>query len=311
MEYNSGVISVQKNIPLSHYTTFEIGGPAKFFVQVSTKFELIEAINFAKEKNLPYLVIGGGSNLLISDEGFSGLIIKNSINSIDQKGTTITVGSGTTLTELINFTVENGLGGLEKLIGIPGSVGGAVYGNAGAYGQTICGNIIEVHALDNGQEIILSKTECEFSYRDSNFKRNHLIILEIVFKLPKADPNILREEMDNTLMDRLKKYPQSLRSAGSFFKNIPVGKVTSESLKLIPEDKINHGKIPVGFLLEAVGAKNESLEDIKVLQNHANTIINTGNGSYYNVLKLAEILAKKVKDKFGIDIEPEVQIISQ
>lgn len=310
MRYNSAVVNVQQNVFLAPYTTFEIGGPAKYFAQVFTKLGFIEALLFAKEKKLPYLVIGGGSNLLISDKGFSGLVIKNSINQINQNDEVLTVGSGTPLGQLVTFTVEKGLEGLQKLVGIPGSVGGAVYGNAGAYGQTISDHIKKVYCLKGNREVVFSKEECGFDYRNSNFKRNNLIILAVVFEIPAADPKILRREMDTTLDGRLKKYPPGLRSAGSFFKNIPVEKVTPESLKLIPEDKINHGKIPVGFLLEAVGAKNESLGDIKVLTNHANTLLNTGNGKACDVLKLAKILTQKVKDRFDIDIEPEVQIIS-
>ena len=142
------MLKIQKNVSLKKFTTFALGGPAKFFTEAFTQSNLIQAINFAKENDLPYFILGGGSNLLISDAGFPGLVIKNGIAGIKQKNQSVVVGSGTILQELVNFTIRNHLAGMDKLYGIPGTVGGAIFGNAGAYGQTISDYITRVLIFD-------------------------------------------------------------------------------------------------------------------------------------------------------------------
>lgn len=306
---------MQEDISLAQFTTLGIGGPAKFFTTVKSKDELIQAIQFVRAKNLPYLVIGSGSNLLISDEGFDGLIIKNELTSITlaSQGPAFCAyqaQSGTSLWNLVQFTLKNGLSGLQKLSGIPGTLGGAVYGNAGAYGQSISDHLTKVLCLDpkSDELVTLSKDECNFNYRDSNFKKNGLIILEVYFELEPANPEVLKQESQDTLEQR-RKY-DGLRCPGSFFKNIPVEIIPNESLRLIPEDKINHGKIPVGYLLESIGAKGQKSGDVEVSDFHANIIINKGQGKAEDFYKLVSDFSKKVKEKFGINLEPEVQLIN-
>jgi UDP-N-acetylmuramate dehydrogenase len=197
-----------KNFPMSQVTTLQIGGPAKEFVVVKTEKELIQTIKSAKDRRQEFLVIGGGSNLLVSDEGVDKLVIKNEVSGItlhlrnrshlrgdnqldsrghlgggQNEGGELTVKSGTPLQNLVDFAIQNGLSGLQKLAGIPGTVGGAVYGNAAAYGQTISDHIVEIVILNSFQDLeTLTREQCEFAYRDSGFKRNDFIILEIKFK---------------------------------------------------------------------------------------------------------------------------------
>lgn len=306
------VVKTKTDQLFKNITTLRIGGQIKSFTEIETTDELTEAVNYAKQNNLPYLVIGGGSNLLVSDKGYNGLAIKNNLKGILKKDQEIIVKSGTPLQEAVDFSIEHGLAGIQKLTGIPGTVGGAVFGNAGAFGQTISDHIQQVHCLDpkTGQVVSLSKAQCGFDYRDSNFKRNGLIILEIKFQLESSESEILREEASEVLEQRLKRYPAGIKCPGSFFKNLIAANLSPETLKQLPEEKIVYGKVPAGVLLEMVGAKGDKLGNIEVASYHGNLFINKGEGSAEDFYKLAKKYADKVKEKFGISLEPEVQLIN-
>lgn len=303
------MLKLKKGYLLSRLTTLQIGGPAKFFVTAKTQEELIEAIKYAKKKQINYLVIGGGSNLLVSDEGINSLIIKNEVSGIEQTGQNLVVKSGTVLQELVTYTIEHGLLGLHKLTGIPGTVGGGVFGNAGAYGQTISDYITQVLILNGNQKTKLTKEECCFGYRDSNFKNNKHTILEIYFQLKATDPKVLAKEARDTLSQRLIKYPKETKCPGSFFKNILVETLPQKIVSKIPKDKIHFGKINAGSLLEEVGAKGQCQNEIEIAPYHANLFINRGNGNAKDFYNLAKKYHQKVKEKFGITLESEVQLI--
>lgn len=304
-------IRFQKNIILKNYTTAGVGGPAKYFYKAASVEKLMEAVEFANKQNLPILILGGGSNLLISDAGFPGVVIKNEIKGILGFKQIFKIGAGTLLPELVNLTISKKLSGFEKLVGIPGTVGGAIRGNSGAYGVSVGDSITRVIAFDikKKKTVSLTKKQCQFAYRDSIFKKNNLIILEGHFKFTKTTGETLKQTAQTILKDRLSKNYWEGKNPGSFFKNVLAENVSQETSKLIPKDKIIYGKIPVGFLLESVGAKGMKSGKIKVSDNHANLLINTGDGKASDFIKIASILAKKVKDKYGITLEPEVQII--
>lgn len=304
------MIDLQKNISLKEFTTFKIGGPAKYFYRAKSVEDIREALKWAQGRKLAFFILGGGSNLLISDEGFSGLVIKNEISNITLANNIIKVGSGTPLVNLIAFTTEHNLAGLQKLTGIYGTVGGAIFGNAGAYGQTISDYLTEVVCLQDQKVVTLSKEQCEFNYRDSIFKRNPNIILEAHFKLLASQGVPLQAQVQELILQRQAKFPTSLKCPGSFFKNIPVKNISADKLKLIPENKINHGKVPAAVLLDLVGAKGKRVGDIQVSENHANLIINISEGKSQDVWQLAHDLSLAVKEKFGISLESEVQFIN-
>lgn len=293
----------------SELTTLEIGGPIKAFIEVSSQDELIDILKFVSKEQIPFLIIGGGSNLLVNDNGVDLLVIKNNIGGIDQKENQLTVPSGTVLQDLVDYTIEHGLEGLHKMTGIPGTVGGAVYGNAAAYGQTISDYIINVTCFDREDIKTLSKTDCGFDYRTSNFKATKFTILEINFELPERDRDRLEKESRETLAKRLVKYPPDRKTPGSFFKNVLIKDVPEESLHLIPPERDYYGKIPAWFFLNEVGARGNSLRQIKIADSHGNTFMNLGEGTAEDFYKLAQKYWVKVKRQFGIELEPEVQLI--
>jgi len=308
------VLKFEQNYPLSQITTLQIGGPARLFVTVSTQPDLIEVITYATQNSIPYSVIGGGSNLLVADEGVNKLVIKNEVEGIIKLVRVLKVSSGTPLQDLVDYSIAHNLAGLQKLTGIPGTVGGAVFGNAGAYGQTISDYIDsfrEIVCLNPAtlEVVTLPKDECEFEYRDSAFKRNGFIILEVIFKLEVGKSKDLRKEADEILEKRLVKYPIGIKCPGSFFKNLVADKLPKEIFKKIPKDKIIYGKVSAGGLLEMAGAKGDKLGQIEIADYHANLFVNKDHGKASDFYSLAQKYHQKVKDKFGITLEPEVQLI--
>jgi UDP-N-acetylmuramate dehydrogenase len=297
---------------LKNLTTLSIGGPAQEILQVQTTEDLISAASKLSREKINYLVVGGGSNLLVSDEGFPGTIVLNKTTGIKKEGDSLTVKSGTLLQELVDFANSSGLKGLEKLAGIPGTVGGAVYGNAGAYGQTISDYITQVRCHDPASDKTaeFKKDDCLFAYRDSIFKKNRFIILEATFLLGQDNPEELVKTSVETVAKREVKYPPGIKCPGSFFKNIPSDTLDPDVLKRVPPEFILFGKVSAGALLESVGAKGASLRNIKIADYHANLFINEGGGTAADFYELAKTYRQKVFDKYGISLEPEVQLIN-
>jgi len=305
-------MKMQEGFALKEVTTLGIGGPAKKFVEVKTVDELKWEIDQAHTDILDFLIVGGCSNLLVSDQGFNGVVIKNSTRGIKINGEEITVLSGTPLEELVDFTIEHGLSGMEKLAGIPGTVGGAIFGNAGAYGETISDHLVSVRIYDPiyEEEDTLLKSKLSFGYRTSSFKRDLSIILEATFKLIRANAEDLKKIAEEIIEKRAIKYPPGIKCPGSFFKNLVVSELSQEIVKRIPQEKIVYGKIPAGALLEEVGAKGKKSGAIEIAPYHANLFINNGNGTAKDFYTLAKEVALQVKEKFGVELEPEVKLIN-
>jgi len=285
---------LQKNIPLKNYTTFKIGGPAKYFLKARKKKDLIKAIKAAKEFNLSFFILGVGSNLLISDKGFKGLVIKNEARNFEIKKERIIAESGAILDKAVARAVKVGLAGLEKGSGIPGTLGGAVYGNAGCpKGDWEIGKIIkEVELLmPSGKIKRVGKNWLSFQYRNSRLKKvkdKKPIILEIVLKLKKGRAQDLKKRQQEILKIRSEKIPAGF-SAGSIFKN--------------PSKK------PAGFLIEKCGLKGRKIGKAQISQKHANFIVSSKGAKATDVLKLINLAKKKVKNKFGINLKEEIQFL--
>ena len=279
---------------LASHTTFRIGGPADFFYQASTPEELIKGINTAKEFNLPYFVLGGGSNLLVSDSGFHGLMIKNLCRKILVQENKVSAQSGTLLSELVDLSEELGLTGLEFAAGIYGTLGGAVYGNAGAFGKAICEVLDEgIILTPKGKLEIVKGDYFEFDYRHSKLKSSKDILLSATLILQKEDREKIRKKIEENLKVRKSRLPEEEGSAGSFFKNIKSSKTCSSG-------------VSAGYLLEQVGATELRIGDAKVFSKLANILINAGNATSEQVRTLTRILKEKVKEKFNIELEEEV-----
>jgi len=279
---------------LASHTTFRIGGPADFFYQASTPEELIKGINTAKEFNLPYFVLGGGSNLLVSDSGFRGLVIKNLCKKVLIQENKVSAQSGTLFSELVDLSEELGLSGLEFAAGIYGTLGGAVYGNAGAFGKAICEVLDEgIILTPKGKLEIVNRDYFEFDYRHSKLKSSKDILLSATLTLQKEDRERIRKKIEENLKMRKSRLPEEGGSAGSFFKNIKSSKNCSSG-------------VAAGYLLEQVGAKEMRVGDARVFPKHANIIINSGKATSQDVKTLARALKEKVKEKFNIELEEEV-----
>lgn len=302
---------VRENVSFTSLTTLKIGGPARLLVEVQDEGALKAAVRTANDANVLFLVVGSGSNLLVNDDGFDGLIVKNNISGIERRGSLVTVKGGTQLQDLVDTANKHSLAGFEKMAGIPGTVAGAIYGNAGAYGQTISDYLSRVRVYDGKNDLWMEKEECDFGYRDSIFKRKkNLVILEVEFgNLIRKDPEELKIVSKETIKKRLEKWYPDIKTPGSFFKNVIVESLSPEVLSKIPTDKIMYGKIPAGYLLEEVGAKGMRRGDVQIAPHHGNLFMNVGRASAADFYSLAKEYQQKVKEKFGITLEPEVQLV--
>jgi UDP-N-acetylmuramate dehydrogenase len=299
-------VTVSEHTPLSELTRFAIGGPARFLIDVAAEAALA-ALEFRDET---LALIGGGTNLIVADEGFAGAVIRYTANRIEVSGESIRVESGAVLQDLVDFTIERGLRGLETMTGIPGWVGGAIYGNAGAYGHSIQERVESVRFFDGSCFREIGNSECEFAYRDSIFKRNKAwVVTSALLRFERADPAELRTSADAILKIRNEKYPPSMRCAGSIFKNLILADLPESVRARVPERVIREGKVPSAYFLEAVGAKGMKRGGIQVADYHANLIYNAGGGTSTELRELIELLKSRVLAEFGFALEEEVQYI--
>lgn len=285
---------LKKSVPLSQHSSFKIGGMADYFFEAASTLELVNAVCLARECSLPFYVIGDGCNILFDDKGFRGLIVKNEVIGLSRMSEEeIEVLSGTPLKDLVRFCLEEGLSGFEFLAGIPGTVGGAVFGNAGAFGECIGNYFKEAVLLDEkGEEARVKKEYFAFDYRQSYLKQKHDILLKAVFVLREGDRKKIEKRIEENLEKRRKKHPpEETAYAGSYFKN-PV----------FPDGR----KMTAGYLLEQVGAKGLKTGQATVHPSHSNFIVNLGKASSQDVLSLASELKKRAKEKYSIELEEEV-----
>jgi UDP-N-acetylmuramate dehydrogenase len=294
--------------PLRHHTTFRIGGPADWFVSATTPGTLVAALAAAHALGLPVFLLGGGSNLLVSDEGFRGLVVRNACEAVQFDGSAVLVEGGADFLDFIRQCRSRGLAGLAYAAGIPGSVGGAVYGNAGCYGQDIGSRVIEctVATLDGGRVETLPAAWFEFAYRDSRLKREPRALLSVLLQLEHGDPAEIQREIDEKLEIRRVKHPQWREepTAGSYFKNLPPG----FQVPGLPHSPGTH-RVPAGALLDACDARGLRVGDAAVFAKHANILVNAGRATARDMLALAETLKARVRERFGVELEEEVMFL--
>ncbi|MDZ7726204.1 MAG: UDP-N-acetylmuramate dehydrogenase [Candidatus Campbellbacteria bacterium] len=339
-------MDIKKSVLLKNMTTMKVGGNARFFTSVSNIDEVAEAVRWAKKENLPIFVLGGGSNIIVSDKGFEGLVIKNDIRGIsftdNQNNVQVTAGAGENWDRLVERSAERELYGLENLSLIPGTVGAAPVQNIGAYGSELKDNVVSVEAFDISEQKnkVFQKEECNFSYRNSLFKQtNNFIITKVTLELQKngnlnLDYKDIQLEIEKEKIDfsqltpedvrelvvkiRRKKLPdwRELPTVGSFFKNPEIPKRQFENIRRNYDDlpgfetKTGKVKIPLAWIIEKIcQMKGSSVGGVKVYERHALVIINPYDGTANDIRDLTREIKKCVFDKTGIEIEAEAKFI--
>lgn len=307
-------MSFEEGVELKQFSNYRIGGPAKYFKRVGTVKELIKAIEWAEGKKIPIYILGGGTNILWSDKGFDGLVVKPDFDSIEVNGSRITAGASVPMPTLVQATVGRGLGGLSWAGGLPGTFGGAIYGNAGAFGGEIKDIVVKVVSLDMETLKVKerSNTECQFRYRNSIFKtEGKEIILQGTIELTPGDKRILYENMIAKMNYRRRQHPLEYPNIGSIFKNVPVGELKKELVEphkqVIKTDPFP--VIPAAYLIDKAGLRGVGHGGAMVSPRHPNFIINVLDAKASDVLVLIELVKNKIKEKFNIQLEEEVRII--
>ncbi|KKR20429.1 MAG: UDP-N-acetylenolpyruvoylglucosamine reductase [Parcubacteria group bacterium GW2011_GWE2_39_37] len=311
---------IEQNVPLAPFNTFKIGGPAKYFVQADNTEEIIESIKWAKNNGHKYFILAGGSNVLISDQGFSGLIIKNCSKSFFREktadGELIRCGSGLPMSRLVLGASNHSLTGMEWAVGLPGTVGGAIRGNASCFGSEMSELIVEVNAYDPDKDIIikLTKEQCGFAYRHSFFKENNLVVIDCLVNLKTGHNSKIRERMEEVIKLRTEKQPK-YPSAGSIFKNIDLHDVKdAELLDEAKREGVFTGAGPsglsAGWLIEKLYFKGKQVGGAMISLEHANFIINKNfHATASDVMMLMSLIKQKVRVEFGVQLKEEIQYL--
>ncbi len=303
-------VRVKANEPLSLHTRFALGGPARWLVDVSDAAVLPDVVGALRTSGLPLITLGGGSNLVVADAGFDGIVLRFTGAAIRREGDRTIAQTGVVWQHVVDFHNELGLAGMEKMTGIPGWLGGAVYGNAGAYGQTIMDFVESVTVFDGAQVREVPHAACGFAYRTSGFKAHKdWVLLAATMRLNPGDGPAIRESSAAILATRNEKFPPTMKCAGSIFKNLHYAALPDHVRDRVPQTIVKGGKVPSAWFLEQVGAKGLKRGGIEVAAYHANLIYNTGNGTAREVCELIDELAARVEREFGFALEAEVQFI--
>lgn len=289
-----GENKVLEQEPMARHTTFRIGGPADYFVELGSIEQIRAAIQVCREENLPWFVLGRGSNLLVSDKGYRGVILSiyKDFQKTEIQGETVTVQAGVLLTTLSGKVLDASLTGLEFASGIPGTIGGAVVMNAGAYGGEMKDIVRKVTVLDQDGEVrTLTCGEMQFGYRTSLAKKKGYIVLGAELTLKQGEKEKIREEMQTLKAKRIEKQPLEFPSAGSTFKR--------------PEGYF------AGKLIMDAGLRGFSVGRAQVSEKHCGFVVNTGGATASDVLALIREVQKQVREKFGVELETEVKFLGE
>ena len=287
--------NIKRNEPMSKHTSFKTGGPAEFYITAKTIEDIQNIFQYAKTNRIKLYIIGNGSNLLVSDEGIKGIVLKIAVDNIETLvsdfGILVNAGAGVKTMALAQILKKDGITGFEELAGIPGTIGGANYMNAGAYGKELKDIIVETKVInkETGKIETLKKEEQELKYRSSIFKNKKYIIIETTFNLQRGKPEEIERRMNEFSIQRKEKQPLEYPSAGSTFKRGD-GFITAK-------------------LIDECGLKGYTIGGAQISEKHAGFIINKGNATSKDILDLIAYTKKKVFEKFGVQIEEEVEII--
>ncbi|MDE2020503.1 MAG: UDP-N-acetylmuramate dehydrogenase [Patescibacteria group bacterium] len=309
------MIRFEENVPLKDVVAYRIGGAARYFFSAATAEDVQEAVHEAAGRKLPVFILGAGTNLLVGDEGFPGLVIKISIRTLSAEGGLVRAGAGVEMRELLEFAAAKGLSGLEWAGGLPGTVGGAVYGNAGAFGGEMKDSIARVESFDVATRTTVQRSsgECHFGYRSSAFKerRGKEIVLEAAFRLSPGDPAAIARAIAEKVSYRRERHPLEYPNIGSIFKNVPVEQAP-EAVRAAAQAVIKQDPflvIPAAYLISEAGLKGERAGGAEVSPKHPNFIVNRGGAAAADVKALIAKVKRTVKSKFGVELEEEAQLI--
>ena len=308
-------IVVRENEPLKNHTTFQIGGPAKFYIEVGNPEDLISVLKILKEEKVEYLMLGGGSNLLVSDNGYNGAVIKIKPRELQINGTEVIVDSGYALAGLLMKTLETGLTGMEFAAGVPGTVGGAIKGNAGTFGESMDKVVKAIDFInDNLVMQAITKEDCKFIYRHSIFKEHDAwLVVSAKLELEKGDIEASRKLVDKRIADRKENQPYGYPSAGCAFKNVIYSEEIAAKLREIgwdvPDKFKEFGKIPTSWIIEHLDLKGKTIGKAQISVRHANYIINLGGAKAEEVIQLISLVKQQVRDKADIQLQEEVRYL--
>lgn len=303
---------LKKNISLAPHTSFQIGGPAKHFFLAKTKEDIIRAAKAARKLRIPFFILGGGTNILVADRGFDGLVVKVQNTRYQILNTLVRADAGVPISTLVRETGKRGFAGLEWAGGLPGTFGGAIRGNAGAFRGEIKNSIMEVQCLDrNGAIRNLSQRQSRFSYRSSIFKQENWIVLSAVLKLNKGDKKNIQSIACDHIRYRKERHPLEFPNAGSVFLNYNLKKIPPKLRELVlpavKEDPFP--LVPTAFLIAQAQLKGLRMGNAQISEKHPNYIVNLGNAKAREVLRLIGNVRKIIKKKFGIELEQEIQYV--
>lgn len=324
------MIEIKEHIPLAPYTIYKIGGPARYFTEVKNAEDLREAVQYAAEKQAPFFILGAGSNVLIADRGYDGMAIRMTGGNVRVEGDRLIADAGVMMARAVTEAARHGLAGFEWGIGVPGTIGGSVRGNAGCFGGEMKDVVERVRVLKilNPKSEIRNKSEtqnpklemvdiegtaCDFSYRDSVFKKHpEWIVLSATLRLQKGDPAAIQAEVRRITADRLAKQDIGAKCCGCMFKNSAWGDGSEAKDRMIgkfPELAAftDRSEIPAAFLLDRAGLKGERKGHIVVSEKHANFFINEGGGCAADAAALIVAAKDAVRRKYGLDLEEEIQ----
>ena len=299
---------VKLNEPMVKHTTFKIGGPADVFLILTETEKVVEALQYLDGEGIPYFILGGGSNMLVRDDGFRGVVVNIHTTQLQIQCDLVVADAGCTTVEVARKSIQSGLVGFEWGVGVPGTIGGAVRGNAGAMGMEMKDNVEKVEIYTNGELHELGNYDCHFAYRESIFKTQNGIVLRVHLKLAQGDAQTAMKKALENLQYRNKTQPQGYASTGCIFKNFEITN-QNNALENIPEEFLKKGRISAGWLIEQVGMKGKQVGKAKVSEVHGNFIVNLGGASASDVLALVDEIKQRVYDTFRIEIKEEVQII--
>ena len=278
--------------PMSRHTSLHIGGPADYFVRVRSEDDLVGAVRVAREAELPTFMLGGGTNLLVADDGIRGVVFENAWSDVDVRGTVLDAASGTPLASVAAAAARNGILGLEWMATVPGTVGGAVHGNAGAFGSETASALMDARLLDlNGDTWTARVDELEYSYRTSALQGTPIICVRARFHGEPGDRPTAVKRIKEMANERIAHQPLAQPNTGSIFRNPPG----------------DHA----GRLIEAAGLKGARIGDAIVSEKHANFIVNAGQASATDVRALMRRCQAEVKVRFGVDLVPEVELVGE